>query len=383
MKISMQRMPAILAVMAMTIFAFTFTACSDEDEPVAEVTYSYGFSDMSASHPDFLSEMSKIENAFKSALGITATPFTKSGAVEECDRQVHEACKKAFDSLKGEAWQGDYTFQVTNVSTGKVVCTATFSADNENFNGGGGEDVKVKTDLSTAKVGDYYTADGTLIEVPEGTTLPEELKKKIIGIVFFAKPHSYDKVDYTRPLTENGPTLGNTVHGYVVALQDANDFDCKWGMVKNELGLYLKDNSGNKLDIDIYQNAPRDWNGYAYTQIIINAAGGKDKLNATTEDGYPATYYAVVDYEKKVPAPANSSGWFLPSIGQMWMVYQPLGKLKFAEAGGSNLKKVHYWSSSESYYYSSNIVLNVDVSSGLVWDFRKNRACYVRAVLAF
>ena len=116
-------MSALLTMMAVAILTFTFTACSDDDDPVTEVTYTYGF----------LEEMGKIENAFQSALGITGKLFTKKGTIEECDKQVYEACRKAFDSLKSEAWQGDYTFQVTNVGTGKVVCTATFSADNENF----------------------------------------------------------------------------------------------------------------------------------------------------------------------------------------------------------------------------------------------------------
>ena len=135
MKSSIKKMSVLLTMMTVAIFALAFTACSDEDEPVTEVTYSYGFSDMSASHPDFLEEMSKIEKGFQSALGTTGKPFTKKGTIEECDKQVYEACQKAFDLLKGEAWQGDYTFQVTNVSTGKVVCTATFSADNENIIG--------------------------------------------------------------------------------------------------------------------------------------------------------------------------------------------------------------------------------------------------------
>ena len=134
MKETIRTMSALLTMMvAMTILAFTFTACSDDDNIENEVTYTYGFAEMSASHPDFLEEMGKIENAFQSALGITGKLFTKKGTIEECDKQVYEACRKAFDSLKSEAWQGDYTFQVTNVGTGKVVCTATFCADNENF----------------------------------------------------------------------------------------------------------------------------------------------------------------------------------------------------------------------------------------------------------
>ena len=134
MKRSIKKMSALLTMMAIAILTFTFTACNDDEENTnIEVTYPYGFSEMSASHPDFLAEMSKIEKGFQAALGITGKPFTKKGTIEECDKQVYEACQKAFDSLKGEAWQGDYTFQVTNVGTGKVVCTATFCADNENF----------------------------------------------------------------------------------------------------------------------------------------------------------------------------------------------------------------------------------------------------------
>ncbi len=134
MKRSKKKMSALLTMMAIAILTFTFTACNDDEENTnIEVTYTYGFSEMSASHPDFLAEMSKIEKGFQAALGITGKPFTKKGTIEECDKQVYEACQKAFDSLKGEAWQGDYTFQVTNVGTGKVVCTATFCADNENF----------------------------------------------------------------------------------------------------------------------------------------------------------------------------------------------------------------------------------------------------------
>lgn len=84
MKSSIKKMSALLTMMAVAILTFTFTACSDDDDPVTEVTYTYGFSSMSASHPDFLEEMGKIENAFQSALGITGKLFTKKGTIEEC-----------------------------------------------------------------------------------------------------------------------------------------------------------------------------------------------------------------------------------------------------------------------------------------------------------
>ena len=136
MKQTIRTMSALLTMtVAMAISAFTFTACSDDEDIENEITYTYGFAEMSASHPDFLEEMGKIENAFKSALGTTGSNFTKRGTVEECDKEVYAACEKAYQSLQGEVWQGDYLFEVTNALTGEVVCTAVFSADNENIFG--------------------------------------------------------------------------------------------------------------------------------------------------------------------------------------------------------------------------------------------------------
>lgn len=136
MKSTMDRVPAWLALMAAAILTFTFTACSDDEDIENEVTYTYVFTEISASHPDFLEEKGKIENAFKSALGATGSNFTKRGTVEECDKQVYAACEKACNSLKSEVWQGDYLLEVTNTLTEEVVCMAVFNADNENIFGG-------------------------------------------------------------------------------------------------------------------------------------------------------------------------------------------------------------------------------------------------------
>ena len=39
MKSSIKKMSALLTMMAVAILTFTFTACSDDDDPVTEVTY--------------------------------------------------------------------------------------------------------------------------------------------------------------------------------------------------------------------------------------------------------------------------------------------------------------------------------------------------------
>ena len=107
-------------------------------------------------------------------------------------------------------------------------------------------------------------------------------------------------------------------------------------------------------------------------------------MNAAEDSGYPATYYAVVDYASKVPSPANSSGWFLPSIGQMWNVYQNRTSLFDGKTVVSGLKSDWYWSSSERYLYPANCALCVSVDFGCVFSSRKDgRDSYVRPVLAF
>lgn len=130
MKKTMKLFPAIVAMLALML-TVSFTSCSDDDEP-AEVTYSFGFSSMSASTPDFLQEMNKIEAAYKSALGVTASPFQKNGNVNSCDQEVKNACEKAYNTLSDEIWKGTYTFQVLNVNTGKTVYEVTFKANDEN-----------------------------------------------------------------------------------------------------------------------------------------------------------------------------------------------------------------------------------------------------------
>lgn len=145
MKSTMKRISVWLALMAVAILTFTSTACSDDEDIENEVTYTYVFTEISVSHPDFLEEKGKIEYAFKSALGATGSNFTKRGTVQKCDEQVYAACEKACNSLKDEVWQGDYLLEVINTLTAEVVCMAVFNADNENVFGGSSQAAKENT----------------------------------------------------------------------------------------------------------------------------------------------------------------------------------------------------------------------------------------------
>lgn len=237
------------------------------------------------------------------------------------------------------------------------------------------------------KIGDYYYSDGTWSDgglrklLADGTMewaepKPEpESDKTLIAIVFHAGHHANDASDYS------ATGIGQQkCQGYAVALQNATSSDCMWGD-NGELGCCPTD-GGNKQDN--YSTPDIDWSGYAWTQKIITAAGGKENLNATEQAGYPATYYAVVDYETKVKAPTNSSGWFLPSIGQMWNVYQNRTSLFDGKTGVSVLRSDWYWSSSEHYDNPADRALYVAVDDGcVISNLKRNRISYVRPVLAF
>ena len=223
-------------------------------------------------------------------------------------------------------------------------------------------------------VGDYLLQDGTVLG--QENTLTPELASQVVGIVFYAGHHENDASDYT-----NTGIGQQKCHGYAVALQDATSSYCMWGDHGIAWGCFPTDGSG-----DNYSTPDIDWSGYAWTQKIITAAGGKEKLNATEQSGYPATYYAVVDYENnKAQAPANSSGWFLPSIGQMWNVYQNRTSLFDGKTGVSVLQSDGYWSSSEDYNYPANFALYVFVAQGFVNSDYKTESSIlsVRPVLAF
>ena len=225
------------------------------------------------------------------------------------------------------------------------------------------------------QMGDYLckNSDGNWYIIP-GEEMPNE---ECIAIVFHAGHHENDASDYS------ATGIGQQkCHGYAIALQDATNGYCQWGVYGTELGCCPTDGSGNKQNN--YSTPDIDWSGYAWTQKIIAAAGGTGNLNAAEDSGYPATYYAVVDYASKVPSPANSSGWFLPSIGQMWNVYQNRASLFEGKTVVSGLKSDWYWSSSEYYHLPACYALYVDVGDGRVYyDFKYLRSSYVRPVLAF
>ena len=192
------------------------------------------------------------------------------------------------------------------------------------------------------KMGDYLYSDGTTSDgglrklYPDGTVetateaVAPEAGKTVIGIVFHAGRHATDASDYTSPLTAGGPTLAGEVRGYAVALTHANNgyYDtANW--VKGPNG-----ESGFSVGTS---NDENDWNGYA------NCRAMHDYVTAHAGEGWEMRHFQAAwacetygnrtldyegnptsEYEWQAPlrAPAGTSGWFLPSCGQLWYIAQ-------------------------------------------------------------
>lgn len=237
----------------------------------------------------------------------------------------------------------------------------------------------------TLQAGDYLLADGNLVSKDEDLTT--EQASKVIGIVFHAGRHETDKSDYTRPLNADGPTIGGDVHGYVVALTDVDAGSFMW-----------EDGPNGEWSVAVgASTAFNDWMGYSNCLKIHEFVNSPQGWNMSH---FPAanaceTYGTQDDWRQPFAAPNNTSGWFLPSCGQLQYLHENSSLLSqkilnvnnfMSDTGSKDHVKWFntswYWSSSENEYGSSS-AWRVYFGYGGAYNCRKDLYSGVRAVLAF
>ena len=192
---------------------------------------------------------------------------------------------------------------------------------------------------SDLKLGDYYYSDGTWSDgglrklYPDGKyeaeTITPSSKKRTIGIVIYAGKHATDNSDYTKALTEGGPTLSGNVNGYAMAITDATEETDRpaWLIGPGGAGDYI-------YDLVSYVSTNQYvWNGYANCLAVHNF------VKAHASEGFEMRHFQSAwvceifgyrnwnydgsvngrDYgwQQSLKAPAGTSGWFLPSVGQL------------------------------------------------------------------
>lgn len=162
------------------------------------------------------------------------------------------------------------------------------------------------TGLEEPKVGDYFYANGTW------STAYEAGRGAVVGIVFSTTPSAIDQA------------AGYT-HGYVLALNNCGSATTKyaWRNANTDTGITDAadyDGNGNafraKIDYAIAEQVgaiKADLDGRTRSYLVSQVSG----YDATT---FPA-FKAAADYTPvAATTTVNNSGWYLPSIGQQWVL---------------------------------------------------------------
>ncbi len=186
------------------------------------------------------------------------------------------------------------------------------------------------------KVGDYYYSDGTwsdggLLSIELDGTNPVWKTEKpapidgktVIGIVF--------QTDTSR-LATTDVEAGYT-HGLVMCTKSAHAPGDS--LTRFSMGNYDYDFENVKTGTGWYA----DLSGRYNTEKIVSENPG-DKLRQ-----YPAFDWTTTDFSPS--APASTSGWFIPSIGQLWDMLANLGGNEVA----THLRTLKLYESDVTYYY--------------------------------
>ena len=284
---------------------------------------------------------------------------------------------------------------------------------------GGWKEAVTEYGAEDLKMGDYLYSDGTTSDgglrklYPDGTVetateaVAPEAGKTVIGIVFHAGRHATDASDYTKPLNAGGPTLAGEVRGYAVAITDACLYDVWNG------GVLWATKPNDKFDcdfvIDVSDNLD-DWNGYANCQVMhdyVTAHAGEDWEMRHFQAAWSCETYGnrtldyegnpTSDYEWQAPlrAPAGTSGWFLPSCGQLWymMPYQDYLNSRFMaakEVSAAELQEYvkeffsqSYWSSTKDGDFGAQATVVNFEDRDRYGTTRNNKYLVSRAVIVF
>lgn len=283
-----------------------------------------------------------------------------------------------------------YTYTITVKKTGLTVSGCTITDWNSSGTGSGNAEMYIGSkSAAQAAVGDFYMSDGSLED--KNATLTDAQKATCLGVVYWVGDPT-NSTDGDPLLATKHPAC---THGLVVALHDAKQPSAstaagmKWSTSTADVNSWTNsDERGeNKIDITVAK-----YQGYANT-VALKAYNAQ----LSNADLKVLPIAAIEQYSKEYPAPAGSSGWYVPSILELKYVCWGQGAAsastagrellnsQFDKAGGTKFESFSgsYWSSSEYAGYS-DYACCVGFSSGSVGYYNKNNAEYrVRAVFAF
>ena len=177
--------------------------------------------------------------------------------------------------------------------------------------------------FANAQVGDFYCKndknEGYLI--PGDASLTKAQQDACIGIVY-----STDVSRIGKAATDFLSGKSITPHGLVMALTNASE-GCRWGEVSKDENSGGADGEPFKANTYQLQKQYNNVDGYGETHWIIDTYGNDGTaLQKPYTAFYHASRYGTAESStEQYAAPSNTTGWFLPSMGQWWDILSNLG----------------------------------------------------------
>lgn len=258
----------------------------------------------------------------------------------------------------------------------------------------------------TVQRGDYLLADGNLL--PRETAVTEEQKANIAAIVYWT-PADTDPAGRKTPanLTDDkimAKDHPNCTHGLAVSVRNVStgmewqEYDWFHGSVQK----FQKSDEFNPIDKTDYASIVQSGEernyirGYQYTKMILAYnyyCMRIKKLNLMVK---PVN--TLANFSNSNPAPKTSTGWFIPSAKELYMLYSKdedkihknffpteetrkiIDKYLLA-IGGDLLENQDYWTSVE--FDVGNAIFIGFKGDARIYSTGKTNKATVRAVCAF
>lgn len=320
-----------------------------------------------------LTDASGVKLPDYTADGVPDTKFNGFTPYRMSDGTYRYLIKPAATNLSGS-----YTNTTSATAEWQFEASATAGQYKKYIVDGGSSKTIEKT--HQLKAGDFFMKDGTLLS--KGATLSDEEKAACIGIVYWVgdptkiTPANENASFSNKNNLQGDETLENDhsdcMHGLVVSLDEEEE--CIWQASSTSVQNWLDSNHSDKfLPVQSGDDASDPLNniqGYNNTKAI-------EAFNESSANSGSEVYVVqkVVEYRKKVPAPAASSGWYVPSEKELTLLcgedvddiyVRDSGRINNHNLINSKLELISATTLSSSYYWSST------EDSGNFYSFRVN-----------
>ncbi|WP_455664425.1 fimbrillin family protein [Phocaeicola sp.] len=208
----------------------------------------------------------------------------------------------------------------------------------------------------TLAPGATYYADGTTLPYAAGYA-----ESSPVGIVCWVGSEAYND----DPLLKEKHSGCN--HGLAIALHDAGN-GMHWSNSYEMITTEWVNKDGNPYKDKVNLQTSDKWCGYSNTLALSDYNAGMYDSKVSTNNNYRVLPIdALQEYAAAHPAPANSSGWYFPSVTELknvcWGQYyeskesidgREMLNAQLAKVGGTIFGNDSYWSSTERSYDSRN-----------------------------